>query len=281
MTVNTAALATRVQGAPAPVPTKVTVASILRDDKIKAKFEQLLGSKAPGFMSSILNITNSNPALQKCEPMSVVSAAAIAAALDLPIDPNLGFAYVIPYGNKAQFQLGWKAFVQLAMRTAAYKTINACEVYEGELHTVDRFRGIYEFNERTSDKIVGYISYFGLINGFEKFLYMGIDDVRAHAKKYSKNYGRSNSVWQTDFDAMALKTVLKRLLSRFGILSIEMQLGIQADQAAVQIGETDEFGFDYVDNDGSDPIDAEFRQVDDDGVGVEMTDSDKALFGAN
>lgn len=277
MTVNTAALATRVQGAQAPVPTKVTVASILRDDKIKARFEQLLGSKAPGFMSSIINITNSNTALQKCEPMSVVSAAAIAATLDLPIDPNLGFAYVVPYGNKAQFQLGTRGYIQLAMRTGAYKTINVTEVCEGEIVRVDKFRGIYEFSERTSDKVVGYIAYFSLINGFEKFLYMSVDEVRAHAKRYSKTYSNPRGTWQTNFDAMAQKTVLKRLLSKYGILSIEMQLSLTADQATVRMDEqTDEFGFDYVDNDG-DAVDAEFRQIDDE-IGLDVTPEDKALF---
>jgi len=142
---------------------------------------------------------------------------------------------------------------------------------------VDKFKGEYEFGERTSDKVVGYIAYFSLINGFEKFLYMSVDEVRAHAKRYSKTYSNPRGTWQTNFDAMAQKTVLKRLLSKYGILSIEMQLSLTADQATVRMDEqTDEFGFDYVDNDG-DAVDAEFRQIDDE-IGLDVTPEDKALF---
>ena len=285
MTVSTTALATKVQKAQAPAPAEVTVAAVLQTDKIQQKFERLLGQKAPGFMSSILNIVNSSPALQKCEPVSVVSAAAVAAALDLPIDPNLGFAAIVPYnvrkGDKwvtqAQFQMQWKGYVQLAMRAGVYKTINVCEVYEGEIAKVNRFKGEYEFGERTSDKVVGYIAYFSLMNGFEKFLYMSVDEIRAHGKRYSKNFDRPNSIWQTNFGAMAQKTALKRLLSRFGILSIEMQRSLKADQAVAKIDDkTEEFDFDYVDNDG-DAVDAEFRQIDDE-IGLDVTPEDKALF---
>lgn len=264
MTVDTNKLATRVAGAKVPTPAKWTVERLVKTDAVQRRFQELLGDKAAGFMSSIINVTNSNTALAKCEPQSVLASAAVAAALDLPIDPNLGFSYVVPYGNRAQFQLGYKGYIQLAMRTGAYKTINVCEVYEGELLVIDRFRGHYEFGERTSDKVVGYIAYYSLLNGFEKFLYMSMEEVEAHAKRYSKTYSSSRGVWKTNFDEMAQKTVLKRLLSKYGILSIEMQLSLQADQATVTMDdETEDFDFEYIDNGGV-TIDVDYRALPDD-----------------
>ena len=150
--------------------------SMLANDNVKARFKEILGKKAPGFISSIVAVANSNTLLQKAEPQSIMNAAVVAATLDLPINPNLGFAYVVPYGNQAQFQMGWRGFVQLAMRSGQYKTINVNEIYEGEIKKSNRFTGEYEFGERSSDKIVGYMAYFSLINGFEKFLYMSKED---------------------------------------------------------------------------------------------------------
>lgn len=202
----------------------VTIQGLVAQDDIKARFEELLGKKAPGFISSLLAVVNNNKLLAKANPKTIVAAGAMAASLDLPINQNLGFAYIIPYGNEAQFQMGYKGYIQLAMRTGQYQTINAAEVYEGEIVKQNRFTGEYEFGEKTSDKIVGYIAYFKLVNGFEKYLYMSIEEMQAHAKKFSKNYKGGIDKWGiTDFHSMAIKTVLKRLISKYGILSIEMQ----------------------------------------------------------
>lgn len=143
--------------------------SMLANDNVKARFKEILGKKAPGFISSIVAVANSNTLLQKAEPQSIMNAAVVAATLDLPINPNLGFAYVVPYGNQAQFQMGWRGFVQLAMRSGQYKTINVNEIYEGEIKKSNRFTGEYEFGERSSDKIVGYMAYFSLINVLRNF----------------------------------------------------------------------------------------------------------------
>lgn len=249
------------------VPGK-TLKSMLQEENVKKRFAELLGKKAPGFISSLLNVVNSNPQLQKADPHTIISAAAIAAALDLPIDPNLGFAYIIPYNVRkgdvyviqAQFQLGYKGYIQLAMRTGAYKTINACEVYEGEIKSINRFTGEIEFGgEKASDKIVGYLAYFRLLNGFEKYLYMTVDEITKHAKRYSKSYDHKNSRWKEDFHSMAIKTVIKRLLSKYGILSIEMQTSLQADQAVIHQDEEGNVSYDYVD--GA-TIDAEGYVVD-------------------
>jgi len=232
---------------------------LLRQDSIKKRFEEVLGKKAPGFMSSIISATNANKELKKADPLSIVSAAAVAAALDLPINPSLGFAHIVPYKRDgvaiAQFQMGYRGFIQLGMRSGQYKTINACAVYEGELVASNRFTGEMTFDEtkRTADKIVGYVAYFKLINGFEKWLYMTVEEAKAHGKRYSKSFNIASGRWQQDFDAMALKTVLKMLMSKYGILSVDMQTAVLADQAIVKKdGE-----YEYPDND---VVDAEISE---------------------
>lgn len=214
--------------------------ALLKQDSVRKRFEDVLGKKAAGFMSSIISATSANKELKNADPLSIVQAAAVAAALDLPINPSLGFAHIVPYKKDgtpvAQFQMGWKGFVQLGMRTGQYRTINVSIVYEGELVSRNRFTGEIEFDEtkRTSDKIAGYVAYFKLINGFEKWFYMTAAEAKAHGKRYSQSFNNANSRWQKDFDAMAMKTVIKMLLSKWGILSIEMQTAIQADQSVVK-----------------------------------------------
>lgn len=208
--------------------------SMLSNDSVKARFREILGAKAPGFISSILSVANSNALLQRAEPQSVMNAAVIAATLDLPINPNLGFAYIIPYGNSAQFQMGYKGMIQLAMRSGQYKTINVTEVYEGEIKNENRFTGEYIFGEKASDKIVGYMAYFSLTNGFEKYMYMSREECEKHGKKFSQTYKRGGGLWATDFDSMSKKTVLKMLISKYGILSIDMQRAQTFDQAVIK-----------------------------------------------
>lgn len=162
----------------------VTIQGLVAQADIKARFEELLGKKAPGFISSLLAVVNNNKLLAKANPKTVIAAGAMAASLDLPINQNLGFAYIIPYKDEAQFQMGYKGYIQLAMRTGQYQTINAAEVYEGEIIKQNRFTGEYEFGEKTSDKIVGYIAYFKLVNGFEKYLYMSIEEMQAQFVEY-------------------------------------------------------------------------------------------------
>lgn len=192
----------------------------------------------------------------------------IAATLDLPINQSLGFAAIVPYKSNATFQIMVKGLVQLAIRTGVYETINATEVYEGEIVNYDRVTGNFVLDEsrKTSDKIVGYVAYFKLMSGFNKYLYMTTDQVRAHAKKFSKSYGNPNAPWSTMFDAMAIKTVLKLLLSKYGILSVEMrkqgeaiqedglQKAIEYDQAIVAESPDGEKKVDYPDNPENDAI---------------------------
>ena len=210
---------------------------MLNNNTVKQRFEYILGKKSAGFISSLLSLTNANPKLQECNPQTVLSAAMTAATLDLPINPNLGFAYIVPYRNKgvmqAQYQMGYKGYIQLAMRTGQYKTVNVCPVYEGQIQEIDCFTGEISRGEKASDTIVGYMAYFKLINGFEKYLYMTVAELEAHGRKYSKAYG---NLWASNFSAMASKTVLKLLISKYGIMSIEMmgmEKALAADQAVI------------------------------------------------
>ena len=226
-----------------------TLKSLINDERTKNKFKELLGNKAAGFLTSLLNTTNGNAQLQEAEPQSILKAGAIAATLDLPIDPNLGFAYVVPYKrkykdnrnnwqekNEAQFQLGYKGFIQLAIRTGQYKKINVTELYEGQFESYDPITDELKYNldGKISDEVTHYIAYFQTTNGFEKYNVMSKGEIREHAKKFSKTFLKSSSSWQTNFDSMAKKTVLKLLLSKFGILSIEMQTAQKVDQAVIK-----------------------------------------------
>lgn len=203
----------------------MSLKGLLSMEAYKARFDEVLGKKAPGFISSLISVANSNLELSNVDPRTIVAAGMIAATLDLPINPNLGFAYIIPYNGRATFQMGYKGYIQLAMRSGQFKTINACEVYEGEIEKVHRIEGTFEFGEKKSDKIIGYMAYIQTINGFEKYMYMTVEEMQNHAVKYTHGrYKKGNKTWGiTDFDSMAIKTVLKRLLSKYGLLSIEIQ----------------------------------------------------------
>lgn len=247
-------VATTLTAAPAAKPAAVSsVESLLKMPGIRNRFEEMLGKKAAGFMSSIISAVSTNSALKTCDPRSVVASAAVAASLDLPINPSLGFAHIVPYSGKAQFQMGWKGFVQLGMRSGQYKSMNCSEVYEDELDTYNPITGEFKLKDQSEwkqrynsqrEKIVGFVSFFKLLNGFEMFLYMTKAQVEAHGREYSKSYGRDSSPWKTKFDAMAKKTVMKLLLSKFGVLSIEMTKALQTDQAVV----IDENRLEFADN---------------------------------
>lgn len=229
---------------------------LLSAESTKKRFFEILGNKSAGFISSVLNVVNGNPALQEANPNTVLMSAAIAATLDLPINPNLGFAAIVPYKEKgqavAQFQMMWRGFVQLAQRSGQYRTLNTTEVYEGEVKSQNRFTGdiVFDPDGRKSDKVVGYVAYMSLLNGFEKFFYMSREECEKHAKRYSKTYQKGYGKWKEDFDSMAKKTVLKLLISKYGIMSVDMQKAVEFDQSTVQgdINHIEEATAEYVDN---------------------------------
>jgi len=224
-----------VNGAPA-LKHGDTLPDLLNSPSVKRRFEEVLGKKSAGFVSSILTLYNTNTNFAEVNPRTIISSAMIAATLDLPINSNLGFAHIVPYSGVAQFQMGWRGFVQLAIRTGQYKTINAAEVYEGELKNYNRFTGEIEFdqNGKKSDKVIGFYAFFRLVTGFEKSLYMTADEVRNHGQKFSKSFSNPKGRWQQDFNAMGLKTVIKLLLGKWGILSVDLQKAIVVDQGVLK-----------------------------------------------
>jgi len=210
--------------------------------------EQVLGEKKSPFVNNVTALVANNASLQMCQPMTLIYAALKATALDLPLDPNLGFAYVIPYNDRkagvtnAQFQIGYKGFIQLGIRSGQFLKINVTEIVDGELVSEDLLTGdikICRVTDRESRPVIGYAAYFALVNGFSKTLYMSVDEIKAHAGKYSQTYSskneyvRNSSKWTTDFDSMAKKTVLKLLLSKYAPMSVDMAAAITADQAAI------------------------------------------------
>jgi len=232
--------------------TQLTTKQFFQRDDVKSKFNELLGTRTNQFMTSLLSIVNNNSYLRNASPDSIYTSAMMAAALDLPINPNLGFAYIIPYGNQAQFQIGYKGLIQLALRSGQFKTISVTPVYEGQLLENNPLTGFkFDFNNKQSDKAIGYAAYFSLINGYEKTMYMSVAEVEAHGKKYSKTF--NNGVWKNDFNAMAQKTCLKLLLSKYAPLSIEMQKAVVADQAVIK--NVEDMEVEYVDN-GTDHTEA-------------------------
>jgi recombination protein RecT len=246
------------------------VKSLISRDEVKKRFEEIMGQKAGGFIASITSLVSSSTNFDGTDANTVISSAIVAATLDLPINPNLGFAWIIPYNDRkrgakvAQFQIGYKGFIQLAMRSSHYKTINVAEVYEGDIKRIDRFTGMIEFNDNqqpdTSKPPVGYVAYFRLLNGFEKYWYLTKDDILTHAKRFSKTYNKKEDKffgqWEEDFDGMAKKTTLKLLLSKYGILSVQLQQAMQADQAVAKEGEGSELEYEYPDAPDNADIDA-------------------------
>ncbi|MGL4484231.1 MAG: recombinase RecT [Anaerovoracaceae bacterium] len=224
--------------------------------------QQVLGDRKASFVNNIIALVANNKALQECVPATLIYAAIKATALNLALDQNLGYAYVIPYKNskegiiEAQFQLGYKGFIQLALRSGQFKVINSTDVREGELIKRDYLTGkiIFDWCEndtnRLNKKIIGYVSFFELSNGYKSTLYMSVLELEQHGLKYSQTYKNSNSYvknnskWVTDFDAMAKKTVLKLNLNKNAPLSVEMQNAILVDQAV--IGDNEKLK--YVDN---------------------------------
>ena len=224
--------------------TQLTVKTFFENDNVKKKFSDLLGKKAQGFITSVLQVVNSNEQLKKATPESIYNAAATAATLELPVNNNLGFSYILPYRQKqsdgsykdvAQFQLGYKGFIQLAQRSGQFKTISATPIYEGQLVGENPLTGFeFDFTKKKSEVIIGYAAYFALLNGFEKTLYMPVENVRAHSQKYSQTAKKGFGLWKDSFDEMAVKTVIKLLLSKFAPLSIEMQKAVIYDQAVIE-----------------------------------------------
>ena len=253
---NSNSLSTGINGTGIPA-----LKSLLATEAIRKQMKSLLGDKAGHFMMAIVGVVEGTPQLQDCEPQSIINSAIASATLDLPIEKNLGYAYIVPYKDKAQFQMGYKGYIQLALRSGQYKYINSIEIKEGELENYNLLTGEFNFkfiediNQRLEAKTIGYASYIEFTNGFRNTLYMTKEQIENHAKKYSQSYGYdlskgySNSNWSKNFDSMALKTVLKLNLSKFGALSVSVQKALQIDGSSIKsISEEGTINVEYVDN---------------------------------
>lgn len=248
----------------------VKLQGYFNNEAVMKNLRAMLGQKAQGFATSVLSVVNNNKLLQNSDPASIYSSAMVAASLDLPINTNLGFAAIVPYGRVSQFQIMTRGLIQLAIRSGQYEKITNAPVHKGELVKCDPFRDEYEFDasKRESDEIIGYMAYFRTVGGFEKYFYMTKEDVLAHGKRYSKSF--NSGPWKDNQEAMCLKTVLKLLLSKYGILSIEMQRAIKFDQGVVKgdftqmesFDEIDEAEVEYVDNPNGAPTEANQEEVD-------------------
>ena len=237
--------------------------SVIRAESVQQQFQNALGKHKDEFVASLIDLYTGDPQLQRCKPQAVVAEALRAATMRLALNKALGFAYIIVFNNSVKdpatgqwmkvptptFVPGYKGYIQLAMRTGQYRTINADMVYEGELRNVDKLSGTIAFDgEKKSNKVVGYFCYFELLNGFSKVLYMSVEDMAKYALRYSPSFkgkekptfdalvkqAQSGQVssevgWKGNFNDMALKTVIRRLLSKYGYLSIEMMNVIAKD----------------------------------------------------
>ena len=234
--------------------------SVINATSVQTQFNNALGEHKDAFVASLIDLFTGDKSLQTCKPQMVIAEALRAATLRLPLNKALGFAYIVVYNNSVKnpdgtwtkvptptFIPGYKGYIQLAMRTGQYRTINADYVYEGELRKVNKLSGEIAFDgEKKRDKIVGYFCYFELLNGFSKTLYVSVEDMAAYAKRYSPSIGKNTTIeqliskandgivskkvgWEGNFNDMALKTTIRRLLSKYGYLSVEMQNALSKD----------------------------------------------------
>lgn len=242
--------------------------TMLNAPSVQEQFQNALAENKDLFVASIIDLYNGDKSLQECNPSAIVQECLKAAVLDLPINRALGFAYIVVYKNKKKvtdpqtgrtdwvvvptptFIPGYKGYIQLAMRTGQYRTINADMIYEGELRTVNRLSGEVALDgKRVSDKVVGYFCYFQLLNGYSKTLFMSVEEMAAYAKRYAPGIKKETTIaqliakandgivsksvgWEGNFNDMALKTVIRRLISKYGYLSIKMQSAISHDSEA-------------------------------------------------
>lgn len=247
------------QAAPQTVAPQ-TIQSLMNSSAVMKKLNDVLGSekKASAFVSSVISVAQNNKLLRTAKPMTILSSAMVAATLDLPIVPTLGMAYIVPYKNDATFQIGYRGLLELAMRSGEFKNIIDEVVYEGQLISKNKFTGEYVFDEdaKKSDKPIGIMARFDLINGFSKTIFWTMEEVEKHAKRFSQAYSRGfESPWKSDFEAMAKKTVLKALLNKYAPKSVAMQTALRMDQAKVNLNSSDieelnvdAFDAEYVDN---------------------------------
>lgn len=202
----------------------------INDNYFQSQLKAALGDNSAAFAASLIELFSGDKNLMDCDPKHVIIQAMKAAVLKLPIVKSLGYAYIVAFNKVPTFQIGYKGLIQLAIRTGQYKHINAGPVYEGEFRSADKLTGSFDLSGLAkSDTIIGYFAHFELHNGFSKTLYMTKERVTAHAARYSASFNHPRSIWKSEFDAMAVKTVLRNLLNHYGFLTVEMANAFEDD----------------------------------------------------
>lgn len=230
--------------------------SLMATPTMKKKFQDILHEKSDSFMGALMTLVGGDNYLAKAEPMTIIASALKAATMDLPIDKNLGYAYIVPFNrsekrgnkwithNEAQFILGYKGYIQLAQRSGQYKALNALEVYEGQLidwnPLTEEFT--FDYSAKKSDKVIGYVGFFELLNGFKKTVYWTKQEIESHRIKNAKGKDKEklSGAWVDNYNQMAIKTVLRNMLSKWGILSVEMQTAVTSDEKVFRLDENDD-----------------------------------------
>ena len=232
-------------------PSKLGFKALMNTPAMKKKFTDILHEKSDSFMGSLMTLVGGDNYLSQAEPMTIIASALKAATMDLPIDKNLGYAYVVPFNrsekvgnkwvkhNEAQFILGYKGYIQLAQRSGQYKALNALAIYDGQLidwnPLTEEFT--FDYKAKVSDEVIGYVGFFELLNGFKKTVYWTKQEIESHRIKNAKGYDKEklSGAWVDNYDSMAIKTVLRNMLSKWGLLSVEMQSAITSDEKVFRV----------------------------------------------
>ncbi|MCX4167831.1 recombinase RecT [Enterococcus casseliflavus] len=237
-------------------PSKLGFKALMNTPAMKKKFTDILHEKSDSFMGSLMTLVGGDNYLSQAEPMTIIASALKAATMDLPIDKNLGYAYVVPFNrsekvgnkwvkhNEAQFILGYKGYIQLAQRSGQYKALNALAIYDGQLidwnPLTEEFT--FDYKAKVSDEVIGYVGFFELLNGFKKTVYWTKQEIESHRIKNAKGYDKEklSGAWVDNYDSMAIKTVLRNMLSKWGLLSVEMQAAITSDEKVFRVDENND-----------------------------------------
>jgi recombination protein RecT len=272
---------------------KMTFSTYLSQGAIRNKINDVIGGKnGQRFISAIVSATTNNPTLQECDNGSILSAALLGESLNLSPSPQLGQYYILPFNDKnkgkvAQFQLGYKGYIQLAIRSGQYKKLNVLAIKEGELIRFDplneeiEVKLIPDEEEREKAETIGYYAMFEYTNGFRKAIYWSKSKMEAHAMKYSKGYQakKGYTFWEKDFDGMAYKTMLRQLISKWGIMSVEMASAIDGDMAVINDDGTKDYVDNQVDSETGEIIEGEIIDAEVVGEAEPTSDVSAALFG--
>ena len=237
-------------------PSKLGFKALMNTPAMKKKFTDILHEKSDSFMGSLMTLVGGDNYLSQAEPMTIIASALKAATMDLPIDKNLGYAYVVPFNrsekvgnkwikhNEAQFILGYKGYIQLAQRSGQYKALNALAIYDGQLidwnPLTEEFT--FDYKAKVSDEVIGYVGFFELLNGFKKTVFWTKQEIESHRIKNAKGYDKEklSGAWVDNYDSMAIKTVLRNMLSKWGLLSVEMQSAITSDEKIFRVDENND-----------------------------------------